>query len=82
MRSSPFNFLHLPITASQIQSFYSELLYQTLQLTQFENMFFAKLSRYRHADGKGKRSFTSYSILTSALDGGQWSASRFGRALP
>jgi hypothetical protein len=30
----------------------------------------------------GKRRYSSYSILTSALEGGEWSASRPGRALP
>jgi hypothetical protein len=30
----------------------------------------------------GERSYSSYSFLTSALDGGEWSASRSGRALP
>jgi hypothetical protein len=28
------------------------------------------------------RSYSSYSFLTSALEGGEWSASRPGRALP
>jgi hypothetical protein len=30
----------------------------------------------------GGRRYSSYSFLTSALDGGEWSASRPGRALP
>jgi hypothetical protein len=30
----------------------------------------------------GERRYSSYSFLTSALDGGVWSASRPGRALP
>jgi hypothetical protein len=30
----------------------------------------------------GERRHSSYSYLTSALDGGEWSASRPGRALP
>jgi hypothetical protein len=38
-----------------------------------------KLSSYRHADAKGRG--TSSSFLASALDGGEWSASRLGRAL-
>jgi hypothetical protein len=29
-----------------------------------------------------ERRYSSYSFLTSALDGGDWSASRLGRALP
>jgi hypothetical protein len=30
----------------------------------------------------GDRRYSSYSFLTSALEGGEWSASRSGRALP
>jgi hypothetical protein len=30
----------------------------------------------------GERSYSCYSFLTSALEGGEWSASRPGRALP
>jgi hypothetical protein len=30
----------------------------------------------------GERRYSSYSYLTSALDGGEWSSSRPGRALP
>jgi hypothetical protein len=30
----------------------------------------------------GERRYSSYSYLTSALDGGEWSASRLGSALP
>jgi hypothetical protein len=30
----------------------------------------------------GDRKYSSYSFLTSALEGGEWSASRPGRALP
>jgi hypothetical protein len=32
--------------------------------------------------GAGGRMYNSYSFTTSALDGGEWSASRPGRALP
>jgi len=35
----------------------------------------------RHAGAKGEKRYSSYSFLTSALDGGEWSASRPGRAL-
>jgi hypothetical protein len=31
---------------------------------------------------EGERRYSSYSFLTSALDGGEWSASRPGRSLP
>jgi hypothetical protein len=40
-----------------------------------------KLSRYRYAAAKGERKSNS-SFLTSALDGGEWSASCLGRVLP
>jgi hypothetical protein len=30
----------------------------------------------------GERRYSSYSFTTSAIDGGEWSASRPGRALP
>jgi hypothetical protein len=36
----------------------------------------------RHEDARGERKCSSYSFLTSALDGGEWSASRPDRALP
>jgi hypothetical protein len=41
-----------------------------------------KQSRYRLAGDKRERKYRSYSFLTSALDGGEWSASRPERALP
>jgi hypothetical protein len=41
-----------------------------------------KLSRYMPWRHMGERRYDSYSYLTSALDGGGWSASRPGRALP
>jgi hypothetical protein len=36
----------------------------------------------RHGGVWRERRYSFYSFLTSALDGGEWSASRFGRALP
>jgi hypothetical protein len=36
----------------------------------------------RHGGAWGKRRYSSYSFTTSALDGGEWSASHPGRALP
>jgi hypothetical protein len=42
----------------------------------------ANLFRTRDAGAKGERMYNSYSFLISALDGGEWSASRPGRALP
>jgi hypothetical protein len=41
-----------------------------------------KLSRYTPWRRMGERRYSSCSYLTSALDGGEWSASRPGRALP
>jgi hypothetical protein len=36
----------------------------------------------RHGGAWGERKYSSYSFLTSALDRGEWSESRPGRALP
>jgi hypothetical protein len=41
-----------------------------------------KLSRYKPWRRLGGGRKSSYSFLTSALDGGEWSASRHGRPLP
>jgi hypothetical protein len=41
-----------------------------------------KQSRYTPCGAWGERRYSSYSFLTSALDRGEWSASRPGRALP
>jgi hypothetical protein len=41
-----------------------------------------KLSHERHAGAKGESQHSCYSFLTSALDRGEWSASRPGRAFP
>jgi hypothetical protein len=38
-------------------------------------------SATRHEDAREKRRYSSYSFTTSAVDGGEWSASRPGRAL-
>jgi hypothetical protein len=46
-----------------------------------ENLKHVKLSRYRHIGAKRDRKCNSYSFLTSAVDGGEWSASRPDRAL-
>jgi hypothetical protein len=37
--------------------------------------------RHTYEGAGGKRMYSSYSFTTSALDGGEWSASRPGRAL-
>jgi hypothetical protein len=36
----------------------------------------------RHEGVRGERRYSFYSFSTLALDGGEWSASRLGRALP
>jgi hypothetical protein len=36
----------------------------------------------RHGGAWGERRYSSYSFTTSAVNGGEWSASRPGRALP
>jgi hypothetical protein len=41
-----------------------------------------RLYRNRHAGDKSESSYSSYSFLTPALDGGEWPASRPGRILP
>jgi hypothetical protein len=41
-----------------------------------------KLSRYSHAGAQGKRRKAPYLFMALALDGGECSASRPGRALP
>jgi hypothetical protein len=41
-----------------------------------------KLSRYRHVGAKRERRYSSYSFMTSALEGGEWPVSRPGRGLP
>jgi hypothetical protein len=45
----------------------------------FYKMCKLKLSSYRCAGDKGESTYSSYSFLTSALGGGEWSASRLGR---
>jgi hypothetical protein len=49
------------------------------------NIFIKSKAAPLHAmegDGGGERRYSSYSYLTSALDGGEWSASHPGRSLP
>jgi hypothetical protein len=64
--------------------------YVSYNITTVNTLYGAYLSRYfadkscpttRHEDAWGKRRYSSYSFLNSALDGGEWSASRHGRAL-
>jgi hypothetical protein len=53
-----------------------------VQTVNFRSAFWkkAKQSRYTPWWRTGERKYSSYSFLTSALDGGEWSASRPGRA--
>jgi hypothetical protein len=46
-----------------------------------QNKLKLKLSHYSPWRRLGERRYSSYSFFTSALDGGEWSASRPGRAL-
>jgi hypothetical protein len=41
-----------------------------------------KVSRYHHAGDKGEKRYSFYSLLTSALDGCEWSVSFPARAVP
>jgi hypothetical protein len=41
-----------------------------------------KLSRYHHAGNNRQKKYSSYSFMTSTLDGGEWSVSHPGHALP
>jgi hypothetical protein len=40
------------------------------------------LSLYHHVGAQGEMSYSFYSFLTSAVNRGEWSASRPGRTLP
>jgi hypothetical protein len=50
--------------------------------TQKQTSICKSCSATRHGGACGERRYSSYPFLTSALDGGEWSASRPGRALP
>jgi hypothetical protein len=63
-----------------------ETLHFMLAKTEAEIVTISGLQRFhppdtRHAGAKGERKYSSYSFLTSALHGGEWSASRSGHAL-
>jgi hypothetical protein len=47
----------------------------------YYKMLKLKLSHYTPRRRRGERRYSSYSFSNSALDGGEWSASRPGRAL-
>jgi hypothetical protein len=52
------------------------------QVNPFLKTLLKKQSRYTLWRRLGERRYSSYSFITSTLDGGEWSASRPGRALP
>jgi hypothetical protein len=53
--------------------------YSTLHLSVAYN---GKAVPLHTMEAQGERKYSSYSFITSALDGGEWSASRPGRPLP
>jgi hypothetical protein len=53
-----------------------------MHLFNYLHMLYIFFPATRHGGAWGKRRYSSYSFSTSALDGGEWSASRPGRALP
>jgi hypothetical protein len=55
---------------------------QTGDLISLLSFFLKKQSRYTPWRRLGERRYSSYSFTTSALDGGEWSASRTGRFTP
>jgi hypothetical protein len=63
-------------------SFYLQSINFSEYLSLFQVVRKVKLSRYTPWRRMGERRYSSYSYLTSALDGGEWSAWRPGRALP
>jgi hypothetical protein len=60
------------------------LFFDTIYMIVFHNhhTFHKVVSAVCHGGTGGERRYSSYSYLTSALDGGEWSVSRPGRALP
>jgi hypothetical protein len=53
----------------------------TVQEGQYNYIVNVKQSHYTQLKCRRERRYSSYSFITSALDGGEWSASRPGRAL-
>jgi hypothetical protein len=67
----------------------SNLIFMPYQITSrfhnrymFKYLYKQRCSTTRHEGALVERRYSTYSFLTSALDGGEWSASRPGRALP
>jgi hypothetical protein len=54
---------------------------RTSEVSKFRHVLKAAYPITRHEGAWGEMRYSSYSLSTSALDWGQWSASRLGRAL-
>jgi hypothetical protein len=52
-----------------------------MELLQLDTFIIKTCPTTRHEGAWGERRYSSYSLSTSALDGGEWSASRSGHAL-
>jgi hypothetical protein len=59
-----------------------ELNISELTITSFNSKAKQSSPATRHGGALGERIYSSYSFLNSALDGGEWSASHPGLALP
>jgi hypothetical protein len=58
---------------------YHNIFHTSLEFLQSESVF---VPYFIHTKAWGDRRYSSYCFLSSALEGGEWSASRPGRALP
>jgi hypothetical protein len=58
------------------------LSYSVPRMTDYQSNIFTTVPATRHGGAWGERRYSSYLFLTSALDRGEWSASRPGRVLP
>jgi hypothetical protein len=78
MRKSCFIYLTVLTRMFRLCSIEREMAFQCAY--RGNGIFFSSPST-RHGGAWGERKYSSYSFTTSALDGGEWSASRPGRAL-
>jgi hypothetical protein len=65
----------------KLRSISEDTIKTTLRKFGYENVVKKSSPSTRHGGAWGERRYSSYSFTTSALDGGEWSASRPGRAL-
>jgi hypothetical protein len=72
------NMKHL-LNLAKYYYLYFHAIKRSIQLINFP---IQKLLYYHHAGAKGERSYSSYSFLTSALHGGEWSVPHPSYALP